>query len=135
MVKQMLILKEKVACDLERYIAYTSDRIEESDAQIVNALYGAFEAMCDIVDSGWYFIFIMDRQEVFRDGSLIPLYSAYEIAITQVILESKSSGNQTAVLEEISEIQNTVWAEILQNIDRINWYNNGGKIIYKGRWK
>ena len=135
MVKQMLILKEKVACDLERYIAYTSDRIEESDAQIINALYWAFVAMCDIVDSGWYFSFIMDRPEVFRDSSLIPLYAAYEVAITQFILESKSSNNQIKVLEELSEIQNAVWAEIMQNIERINWYTNGGKIIYRGRWK
>lgn len=135
MLKQMLILKEKVACDMEQYITYTSNRIEESDAMIINALYVAFVTMCNIADSGWYFSFIMDRPEVFRDSSLIPLYAAYEVAITQFILESKSSGNQIAVLEEISEIQNTVWAEIMQNIERINWYNNGGKIIYKGRWK
>ena len=135
MVKRMLILKEKVACDLEHYITYTSNRIEESDARIVNALYGAFNAIGNIVDSGWYFSFIADRPNVFRDGSLIPLYAAYEIAVTQVILESKSSGNQIVVLEEISEIQNAVWAEIMQNIERINWYNNGGKIIYRGRWK
>ena len=135
MVKQMLILKEKVACDLERYITYTGNRIEESDNQIVNALYGAFNAIGNVVDSGWYFSFIADRPDVFRDGSLIPLYAAYEIAVTQVILESKSSGNQIGVLEEVSKIQNAVWAEIMQNIERINWYNNGGKIIYRGRWK
>lgn len=134
MVKQMLILKEKVALELERY-TICPNRITESDNQIVNTLYGAFNDIGTIVDSGWYFSFIADHAKVFKEASLMPLYSAYEIAITEVILESKSSGKQLIVLEEISEIQNRVWAAIMENIERVNWYLDGGKIIYKGRWK